>query len=83
MDRISQLVRVSSHVVEGNEASDEFTVKQIVCLVDCSQAPKRVVVGILTETKWTICPKGRSLPVVVVMSEAVHFLKVARRVFEL
>lgn len=83
MDGISQLIGISSHVVEGNKASDEFAVEEIMSFVDCPQAPECIVVGILAETKWPIRPQGCRLPVVVVVSEAVHLLKVARSVLKL
>lgn len=83
MDGISQLIGIGSHVVERNKASDEFTIEKIMSFVDCPQAPKCIVVGILAETKRPIRPQGCSLPVVVVVSEAVHLFEVARSILEL
>ena len=51
----TDLIRVLNEVVEADEACDELTVDKVVSLVDGAQTPVRVVVGIRTETEWTVC----------------------------
>ena len=58
------LIRVFEHVVVADEPGDELTVEEVMCGVDCTQAPICVVVGVRTEAEGSYCKQDRNQVIV-------------------
>lgn len=77
LDSILSFKRIDSQIVVSDKSGDKLAVEQVVRRVDGPYAVVGVVGGAHAEAEGARRPEGRCPPVVVVVTVAVHALRLA------